>query len=174
MFLLGRIPRGKIKKDNLELLLSELLQSFPDRHPRVRWAAITNIAKLTVCLKLGVKVPVRVLPALVLAMDDTQNPQVQNGKLMVRMGALSALASLAQSSKESNLALRGKLLDCITTIGEVAGNGKFKDDSTQVIEALLNLQGSRLEVDHSTQSIILRVDCLPIRGDLGEAKIVHE
>ncbi|GAB2247744.1 hypothetical protein Droror1_Dr00007626 [Drosera rotundifolia] len=237
MFLLGRIPRGKIMKDNLELLLSELLQSFPDRHPRVRWAAIIHIAKLAVSLKLGVKVPVGVLPALVLAMDDTQNPQVQasaatavwrfsenaeqqalephlddlvdklcgllwNGKLMVRKCALSALASLAQSSKdlfqkhydsvmpllksvlvsvpeESNLALHGKLLDCITTIGEVAGNGKFKDDSMQVIEALLNLQGSRLEADHSTQSIMLRVlpfwlDCLPIRGDLGEAKIVHE
>ncbi|GAB2219986.1 hypothetical protein Drorol1_Dr00007627 [Drosera rotundifolia] len=81
---------------------------------------------------------------------------LQNAKQMVRMGALDALTSVADSSKavfqkhydsvmpvlkailvdapeESNDVLRAKLLGCIITVGVVAGKEKFKDDSKQTL-----------------------------------------
>lgn len=64
---------------NLEQVLSMILNSFHDPHPRVRWAAINAIGQLSTDLgpDLQVKYHHLVLPALAGAMDDFQNPRVQ-------------------------------------------------------------------------------------------------
>lgn len=64
---------------NLEQVLSMILNSFRDPHPRVRWAAINAIGQLSTDLgpDLQVKYHHLVLPALAGAMDDFQNPRVQ-------------------------------------------------------------------------------------------------
>jgi len=64
---------------NLEQVVAMVLTSFPDQHPRVRWAAINAIGQLSTDLgpDLQVKYHQGVLPALAGAMDDFQNPRVQ-------------------------------------------------------------------------------------------------
>lgn len=69
---------------NLEQVVTMVLNSFQDPHPRVRWAAINAIGQLSTDLgpDLQVQYHQRVLPALATAMDDFQNPRVQvNGLL---------------------------------------------------------------------------------------------
>ncbi|KAF2288199.1 hypothetical protein GH714_004942 [Hevea brasiliensis] len=96
----------------------------------------------------------RVLPALAGAMDDFQNPRVQTGKRMVQEGALTALASVADSSQDqfqkyydavmpylkailvnandkSNRMLRAKAMECISLVGMAVGRDKFRDDARQ-------------------------------------------
>ena len=65
--------------NNLEQVLSMVLNSFQDPHPRVRWAAINAIGQLSTDLgpELQTQYHHRVLPALASAMDDFQNPRVQ-------------------------------------------------------------------------------------------------
>lgn len=64
---------------NLEQVVSMVLNSFQDPHPRVRWAAINAIGQLSTDLgpELQTQFHHRLLPALVGAMDDFQNPRVQ-------------------------------------------------------------------------------------------------
>lgn len=64
---------------NLEHVVSMVLNSFGDPHPRVRWAAINAIGQLSTDLgpDLQNQYHQRVLPALASAMDDFQNPRVQ-------------------------------------------------------------------------------------------------
>lgn len=64
---------------NLEHVVSMVLNSFQDPHPRVRWAAINAVGQLSTDLgpELQVQYHRRVLPALAGAMDDFQNPRVQ-------------------------------------------------------------------------------------------------
>lgn len=64
---------------NLEQVVAMVLNSFPDQHPRVRWAAINAIGQLSTDLgpDLQVQYHQGVLPALAAAMDDFQNPRVQ-------------------------------------------------------------------------------------------------
>lgn len=64
---------------NLEQVVSMVLNSFYDPHPRVRWAAINAIGQLSTDLgpDLQNQYHQRVLPALAAAMDDFQNPRVQ-------------------------------------------------------------------------------------------------
>lgn len=64
---------------NLEQVVSMVLNSFQDPHPRVRWAAINAIGQLATDLgpDLQVQYHQRVLPALATAMDDFHNPRVQ-------------------------------------------------------------------------------------------------
>ena len=64
---------------NLEQVVAMVLTSFPDQHPRVRWADINAIEQLSTDLgpDLQVKYHQGVLPALAGAMDDFQNPRVQ-------------------------------------------------------------------------------------------------
>lgn len=64
---------------NLEQVVSMVLNSFQDPHPRVRWAAINAIGQLSTDLgpDLQVQYHHRVLPALAAAMDDFRNPRVQ-------------------------------------------------------------------------------------------------
>lgn len=63
---------------NLEQIVTMVLKSFHDDHPRVRWAAINAIGQLST--DLGPDLQVRfhhlVLPALGGAMEDFQNPRV--------------------------------------------------------------------------------------------------
>ena len=64
---------------NLEQVVSMVLNSFQDVHPRVRWASINAIGQLSMDLapELQTQYHHRVLPALVGAMSDFQNPRVQ-------------------------------------------------------------------------------------------------
>ncbi|XP_049403546.1 uncharacterized protein LOC125867161 [Solanum stenotomum] len=104
---------------------------------------------------------------------------LQNGKQMVQEGALTALASVADSSQEhfqkyydavmpylktilvnatdkSNRMLRAKAMECISLVGMAVGKDKFRDDAKQVMEVLLSLQGSQMETDDPTTSYMLQ------------------
>ncbi|KAG6683103.1 hypothetical protein I3843_13G153800 [Carya illinoinensis] len=104
---------------------------------------------------------------------------LQNGKQMVQEGALTALASVADSSQEhfqkyydavmpylkailvnatdkSNRMLRAKSMECISLVGMAVGKEKFRDDAKQVMEVLMSLQGSQLETDDPTTSYMLQ------------------
>lgn len=215
---LAQIAEGcsKVMIKNLEQVVSMVLNSFHDPHPRVRWAAINAIGQLSTDLgpDLQVQYHQRVLPALAGAMDDYQNPRVQahaasavlnfsenctpdillpyldgivskllvllqNGKQMVQEGALTALASVADSSQEhfekyydavmpylkailvnatdkANRMLRAKSMECISLVGMAVGKDKFRDDAKQVMEFLMSLQGSQLETDDPTSSYMLQ------------------
>lgn len=104
---------------------------------------------------------------------------LQNGKQMVQEGALTALASVADSSQEqfqkyydsvmpylkailtnatdkSNRMLRAKSMECISLVGMAVGKEKFRDDAKQVMEVLMTLQGSQMETDDPTTSYMLQ------------------
>ncbi|KAE9601182.1 hypothetical protein Lal_00023750 [Lupinus albus] len=215
---LAQIAEGcsKVMIKNLEQVVAMVLNSFPDQHPRVRWAAINAIGQLSTDLgpDLQNQYHPGVLPALAAAMDDFQNPRVQahaasavlnfsenctpdiltpyldgivskllvilqNGKQMVQEGALTALASVADSSQEhfkkyydavmpylkailinatdkSNRMLRAKSMECISLVGMAVGKEKFRDDAKQVMEVLMSLQGSQMETDDPTTSYMLQ------------------
>ncbi|CAI8618633.1 unnamed protein product [Vicia faba] len=215
---LAQIAEGcsKVMVKNLEQVVAMVLNSFPDQHPRVRWAAINAIGQLSTDLgpDLQVQYHQGVLPALAAAMDDFQNPRVQahaasavlnfsenctpdiltpyldgivskllvllqNGKQMVQEGALTALASVADSSQEhfqkyydavipylkailvnatdkSNRMLRAKSMECISLVGMAVGKEKFRADAKQVMEVLMSLQVSQMETDDPTTSYMLQ------------------
>ncbi|KAK6945426.1 hypothetical protein RJ641_026528 [Dillenia turbinata] len=215
---LAQIAEGcsKVMIKNLEQVISMVLNSFQDPHPRVRWAAINAIGQLSTDLgpDLQVKYHHRVLPALAAAMEEFQNPRVQahaasavlnfsenctpdiltpyldgivskllvlleTRKQMVQEGALTALASVADSSQEhfqkyydavmpylkailvnatdkSNRMLRAKSMECISLVGMAVGKEKFRDDAKQVMEVLMSLQGSQMENDDPTTSYMLQ------------------
>ncbi|XP_065879258.1 uncharacterized protein [Euphorbia lathyris] len=215
---LAQIAEGcsKVMIKNLEHVVSMVLNSFNDPHPRVRWAAINAIGQLSTDLgpDLQNQYHQRVLPALASSMDDFQNPRVQahaasavlnfsenctpeiltpyldgivskllvllqNGKQMVQEGALTALASVADSSQEhfqkyydavmpylkailvnatdkSNRMLRAKSMECISLVGMAVGKDKFREDAKQVMEVLMSLQGSQMETDDPTTSYMLQ------------------
>ncbi|KAM1802697.1 hypothetical protein ACFX12_028759 [Malus domestica] len=104
---------------------------------------------------------------------------LQNGKQMVQEGALTALASVADSSQEhfqkyydavmpylkailvnatdkSNRMLRAKSMECISLVGMAVGKEKFREDAKQVMEVLMALQGSHMETDDPTTSYMLQ------------------
>ncbi|MBA0873311.1 hypothetical protein Goshw_000661 [Gossypium schwendimanii] len=104
---------------------------------------------------------------------------LQNGKQMVQEGALTALASVADSSQEhfqkyydavmpylkallvnatdkSNRMLRAKSMECISIVGMAVGKEKFRDDAKQVMEVLMSLQVSQMETDDPTTSYMLQ------------------
>ncbi|XP_071699864.1 uncharacterized protein [Rutidosis leptorrhynchoides] len=215
---LAQVAEGcsKVMIKNLEQVVSMVLNSFQDAHPRVRWAAINAIGQLATDLgpDLQVQYHQRVLPALATAMDDFHNPRVQahaasavlnfsenctpdiltpyldgivskllvllqNGKQMVQEGALTALASVADSSQEhfqkyydavmpylkailvnandkANRMLRAKAMECISLVGMAVGKEKFREDAKQVMEVLMSLQGSQMETDDPTTSYMLQ------------------
>ncbi|GAY39951.1 hypothetical protein CUMW_048300 [Citrus unshiu] len=215
---LAQIAEGcsKVMIKNLDQVVSMVLNSFQDPHPRVRWAAINAIGQLSTDLgpELQTQFHHRLLPALVGAMDDFQNPRVQahaasavlnfsenctpdiltpyldgivskllvllqNGKQMVQEGALTALASVADSSQgqfqkyydavmpylkailvnandKSNRMLRAKSMECLSLVGMAVGKDKFRDDAKQVMEVLMSLQGSQMEADDPTTSYMLQ------------------
>ncbi|KAI0497983.1 hypothetical protein KFK09_021224 [Dendrobium nobile] len=172
---------SKVLIKNLEQVVTMALNSFQHPHPRVRWAAINAIRQLSTDLgpDLQVQYHQRVLPTLASAMDDFQNPRVQNKKQIVQGAALIALASLADSSREqfqnyydavmpclktillnatdkSNRMLLAKSMECISLVGMVVGKDKFRDDAKQVMEVLMSLQGSQIEIDDPIASYMLQ------------------
>ncbi|KAL9274571.1 Importin-5-like protein [Drosera capensis] len=82
MIALAQIAEGcsKVMAKNLEQVMNMVLSSFVDPNPRVRWAAINAIGQLSTDLgpDLQEKHHQRVFPALAAAMDDYQNPRVQD------------------------------------------------------------------------------------------------
>ncbi|KAL5134497.1 Cellulose synthase-like protein E2 [Glycine soja] len=104
---------------------------------------------------------------------------IKNGKQMVEEGALTALASVADSSEvqfqkyydvvmpylkailvnandKSNRMLRAKAMECISLVGMVVGKEKFRDDAKQVMDVLMSLQQSQLDADDPTASYMLQ------------------
>ena len=81
---------------NLEQVVSMVLNSFQDSHPRVRWAAINAIGQLSTDLgpDLQTQYHHRVLPALASAMDDFQNPRVQVNLLMNNIKCVFAVCTV--------------------------------------------------------------------------------
>ncbi|KAL6310872.1 hypothetical protein AAG906_018006 [Vitis piasezkii] len=73
---LAQIVKAMIK--NLEQMVTMVLNTFPNPHPRVRWAAINAIGQLSIDMGLDLQVQYhqRVLPTLAASMDDFQNPRV--------------------------------------------------------------------------------------------------
>ncbi|KAF1867035.1 hypothetical protein Lal_00049462 [Lupinus albus] len=206
---LAQIAEGcsKVMIKNLEQVMAMVLNSFPDQHPRVRWAAINAIGQLSTDLGPDLQIHYHqgVLPALAAAMDDFQNPRVQahaasavlnfsenctpdiltpyldgivskllvilqNGKQMVQEGALTALASVADSSQihglaqehfkkyydavmpylkailinandKANRMLRAKSMECISLVGMAVGKEKFRDDAKQAWARLCKCLG---------------------------------
>ncbi|KAG4915352.1 hypothetical protein JHK87_052909 [Glycine soja] len=128
---LAQIAEGcsKVMIKNLEQVVAMVLTSFPDQHPRVRWADINAIEQLSTDLgpDLQVKYHQGVLPALVGAMDDFQNPRVQ-----------------------SNHMLRAASMECISLVGMAVGKEKFRANANQVMEVLMSLQVSQMETDDPT------------------------
>ncbi|KAG5121793.1 hypothetical protein JHK84_040133 [Glycine max] len=184
---------------NLEQVLSMILNSFCDPHPRVRWAAINAIGQLST--DLGPDLQAHAASA-VLNFTENCTPDIltryldgivskllvllQNGKQMVQEGALTALASVADSSEvqfqkyydavmpylkailvnandKSNRMLRAKAMECISLVGMAVGKEKFRDDAKQVMDVLMSLQQSQLDVDDPTASYMLQ-DFLPYMG----------
>ncbi|XP_075088121.1 uncharacterized protein LOC142170182 [Nicotiana tabacum] len=82
----------------LEQVVNMILHSFQDPHPRVRWAAIYSIAKLSTvfCIDLQVQHHDQVLPALATTMDDFGNPRVQ-------ANAARAVANFSGSLQQETL-----------------------------------------------------------------------
>ncbi|GJS46050.1 importin-5-like protein [Tanacetum coccineum] len=81
---------------------------------------------------------------------------LQNGKQMVQQGALTALASVADSS-QANRMLRAKAMECVSLVGMAVGKDKFRDDAKQVMEVLMSLQGSQMEADDPTTNHVLQI-----------------
>ncbi|KAH0454990.1 hypothetical protein IEQ34_016914 [Dendrobium chrysotoxum] len=104
---------------------------------------------------------------------------LQNTKQIVQGAALTALASLADSSREqfqnyydavmpclktillnatdkSNRMLLAKSMECISLVGMVVGKDKFRDDAKQVMEVLMSLQGSQIETDDPIANYMLQ------------------
>ncbi|KAF9686509.1 hypothetical protein SADUNF_Sadunf03G0166000 [Salix dunnii] len=231
---LAQIAEGcsKVMLKTLEQVVTMVLNSFYDPHPRVRWAAINAIGQLSTDLgpDLQNQYHQRVLPALAAAMDDFQNPRVQahaasavlnfsenctpeiltpyldgvvskllvllqNGKQMVQEGALTALASVADSSQEhfqkyydavmpylktilvnandkANRMLRAKSMECISLVGMAVGKEKFRDDAKQVMDVLMSLQVSQMESDDPTTTMpeLLRSAKLAVEKGLAQGR----
>ncbi|KAL6347227.1 hypothetical protein AAG906_013539 [Vitis piasezkii] len=76
LFILTILFSGDDK--NLEQMVTMVLNTFPNPHPRVRWATINAIGQLSIDMGLDLQVQYhqRVLPTLAASMDDFQNPRV--------------------------------------------------------------------------------------------------
>jgi hypothetical protein len=104
---------------------------------------------------------------------------LQNGKRLVQEGALTALASVADSAQahfqkyydtvmpylkailvnandKQNRMLRAKSMECISLVGMAVGKDKFREDAKQVMDVLMTLQGAQMEDDDPTISYMLQ------------------
>ncbi|RWV86522.1 hypothetical protein GW17_00051580 [Ensete ventricosum] len=138
---------------NLEQVLTMVLSSFQDPHPRVRWAAINAIGQLSTDLgpDLQVQYHQRVLPALASAMDDFQNPLLLSCLQYVLLTRLIMTLTMQEhfqkyydavmpylkvilmnATNKSNRMLRAKSMECISLVGMAVGKEKFRDDAKQV------------------------------------------
>lgn len=75
----GYLISVQVMTKSLEQVVSMILNSFQDPHPRARWAAINAIGQLSTDLGPDLQNQYHhlVLPALASAMDDFHNPRVQ-------------------------------------------------------------------------------------------------
>ncbi|KHN01912.1 Importin-5 [Glycine soja] len=177
---LAQIAEGclKVMIKNLEQVVAMVLTSFPDQHPRVRWADINAIEQLSTDLgpDLQVKYHQGVLPALAGAMDDFQNPRVQAhaasvvlnfsenctphilmpyldgivSKLLVLLQLYLIKSILVNAIDKSNHMLRAASMECISLVGMAVGKEKFMANANQVMEVLMSLQVSQMETDDPT------------------------
>ncbi|GKE90999.1 ARM repeat superfamily protein isoform 2 [Tanacetum coccineum] len=115
---------------------------------------------------------------------------LQNGEQTVQEGALTALASVADSSEEqmqkyydavmpnlkailvnandtANRMLRAKAIECISLVGMAVGKDKFRDDAKQLMEVLMSLQGAQMETDDPTANYMLQVSVISTESTSG-------
>eukprot|EP00897_Mesotaenium_endlicherianum_P006572 jgi/Mesen1/5943/ME000301S05074 len=116
---LAQVAEGcsKVMVKNIASVVAMILGAFGDAHPRVRWAAINAIGQLSTDLgpDLQQKSHQQVLPALVAAMDDFNNPRVQ----------AHASAAILNFSEASTAAILGPYLDgIISKLLVLLQNGK--------------------------------------------------
>ncbi|CAL9075222.1 unnamed protein product [Musa acuminata var. zebrina] len=114
---LAQIAEGcsKVMLKNLEQVITMVLSSFQDPHPRVRWAAINAIGQLSTDLgpDLQVQYHQRVLPALATAMDDFQNPRVQASTLeSIFYSTISSASCRIMDYEYHNIGGRWKVFEC--------------------------------------------------------------
>eukprot|EP00271_Cylindrocystis_brebissonii_P019237 TRINITY_DN5787_c0_g1_i1.p1 TRINITY_DN5787_c0_g1~~TRINITY_DN5787_c0_g1_i1.p1 ORF type:complete len:1153 (+),score=248.27 TRINITY_DN5787_c0_g1_i1:117-3461(+) len=104
---------------------------------------------------------------------------LQTNKRMVQEGALTALAAVADCAQEhfskyydavmpflkmilvgcvnkDDRMLRSKALECISLVGMAVGKEKFRADAKQVMDVLLQLQGTETEDDDPTTGYLLQ------------------
>ena len=104
---------------------------------------------------------------------------LQSQRNIVREGALTSLASVADSSKEyfekyysvvmpilvnilqtagdkSLRLLRAKAIECISLVGMAVGKDKFGPDAKAIMEMLMQLQNTEMEDDDPTASYLLQ------------------
>ncbi|KAM3365186.1 hypothetical protein ACQJBY_015128 [Aegilops geniculata] len=197
---LAQIAEGcaKVMLKNLEQVVLMILNGFQHPHPRVRWAAINAIGQLSTDLGPDLQVQYHQkahAASAILNFSENCTPEIltpyldgivskllvllQNGKQMVQEGALTALASVADSSQDhfkkyydavmpylkailmnatdkSNRMLRAKSMECISLVGMAVGKDKFRDDAKQVMEVLMALQGTPMETDDPITSYMLQ------------------
>lgn len=215
---LAQIAEGcaKVMLEQLQPLVGMCLQGLGDPHARVRWSACQALGQMCTDLTPDIQENhgQQILPALMAAMDDFNNPRVQahaaaavvnfsegaeadlmaphldtlitklltllqRGKKLVQEGALTAIASVADSSEDmfvkyydavmpllssilvnaqdkQHRLLRAKALECISLVGMAVGRDRFRADAQHVMNFLQQLQGQELEPDDPTSSYMLQ------------------
>eukprot|EP00899_Mesostigma_viride_P014218 jgi/Mesvir1/22798/Mv14182-RA.3 len=91
----------------LEAVVTFVLNSFADAHPRVRWSAINAIGQLSTDLgpDLQMRMHEKVMPQLLHCMDDFHNPRVQ----------AHACAAIVNFSEDSSVDVVAPYLDMLVS-----------------------------------------------------------
>jgi len=202
-------------KSHLNDVITVLIKSFADPHPRVRWAACNTAGQMATDFgpTFQKKYHSAILPALVSIMQDSNFPKVQahatcalinfceeckpsilepyldglvqqltqllqNGQKMVQEQAITAIAAVAECSKESFIKyydaimpflkrilsttdknfkkMRGRAMECATLIGVAVGKEKFRSDAKDIMQYLAETPVTSLEPDDPQISFILQ------------------
>ena len=215
---LAQIAEGcvKVMSKAINWTVDICIAGLRDPHAKVRWAACQTVGQLSTDLGPDFQEQEhgRIVPALLAAMDDVNEPRVQahataavvnfsedceeeilapyldalvskllvllqSPRNIVREGALTSLASVADSSKEyfekyysvvmpilvnilqtagdkTLRLLRAKAIECISLVGMAVGKEKFGPDAKAIMEMLMALQNTEMEDDDPTASYLLQ------------------
>ncbi|XP_059292135.1 uncharacterized protein LOC132045559 [Lycium ferocissimum] len=169
------------EKYNSQVLLA-LAAAMDDFHPRVQASAAAALCAFGVSGK-----PETLIPHL----DGLVNKLlvlIKNGKQIVQIEAVHAIAYTAQSIEEhfgtcydtvmphlktilrnadlqSNLIVLSDAMHCISMVVRAVGKKKFRDDEKQVMEMLMSLQA---KVDDPTTTISMLQACARICECMGQ------
>jgi importin-5 len=104
---------------------------------------------------------------------------LQGGKRIVQEGALTALASVADSAEKhfikyydvvmpllkqilthatdkTHRLLRGKSIECLSLVGMAVGKERFREDAREVCQYLIHLQSQPMDADDPTMSYMIQ------------------
>ncbi|KAI8476174.1 MAG: armadillo-type protein [Monoraphidium minutum] len=155
-------------------ILPALMAAMDDfSNPRVQAhaaAAVVNFSEGSEADLMGPHLDVLITKLLTL---------LQRGKKLVQEGALTAIASVADSSEDmfvkyydavmpllssillnaqdkQHRLLRAKALECISLVGMAVGRERFRGDAAHVMGFLQQLQGADMDPDDPTSSYMLQ------------------